>query len=69
MVKEVSFCYCESILAIRNPAMSLRLPAMARSRFADRRSPGPLIHEPPRKTRFEQLRLYFHVDPFDGAPL
>ena len=55
-----------SVRATRKPLLSRRSPAAVQSRFVERRCLGPLLQEPPRKTRSEQLPSS-HALPSSGA--
>ena len=57
-----------SVRATRKPMMKPLEPAGFALRYAERRLPGPVIQEPPRRTRRLQSRLV-QAEPSVGAPL
>ncbi len=57
-----------NVLATRNPTALYRVPVVSLPRFAERRSHGMKLHEPPRKTRQPQSPPRVHALPSTGAP-
>jgi len=66
--KELKIQGVERVRARRNPTLTFRVPAPPPSRFAERRIPGSLPQEPPRRTRREHSPPCVHALPSLGAP-